>query len=286
MRNYTLVVDKKDTAESVINSITDDLCINPVSDPFCFSCIAKQHEEDDNKVVIKFNILEGTQEKSNPYTINKIIHKLYMKYDTTKKVNYVMPNLETYLDVFRPNLQSMVNKAYKNYSNLIPNKDDLMSTLMFTVTKLHNKGYYLHNNLIYRAFINELNMEIRHTKYENVVSIEENVNCDDENIHLGDLLVDEEETNNAYAQYHYTEEEYWEDVFNMIKEDMLKHMSQLSFDRILMQLKTKTVDHETSLVLKKYRDKYNPDYQPRPNAHRDNKPKAPKLKGGKANGTN
>ena len=53
-----------------------------------------------------------------------------------------------------------------------------------------------------------------------------------------------------------------------------------------MQLKTKTVDHETSLVLKKYRDKYNPDYQPRPNAHKDNKPKAPKLKGGKANGTN
>ena len=286
MRNYTLVVNKKDTAESVINSITDDLHINPVCDPFCFSCIAKQHEEDDNKVVIKFNILEGAQEKSNPYTINKIIHKLYIKFDTSKKVNYVMPNLETYLDVFRPNLQSMVNKAYKNYSNLIPNKDDLMSTLMFTVTKLHSKGYYLHNNLIYRAFINELNMEIRHTKYENVVSIEENVNCADENIHLGDLLVDEEETNNAYAQYHYTEEEYWEDVFNMIKEDMLKHMSQLSFDRILMQLKTKTVDHETSLVLKKYRDKYNPDYQPRPNAHRDNKPKAPKLKGGKANGTN
>jgi hypothetical protein len=47
---------------------------------------------------------------------------------------------------------------------------------------------------------------------------------------------------------------------------MLEDMSELQFERILIQLKTNTVDGNTSYKLDKYRQIFNPGYIPRPNA--------------------
>ena len=52
---------------------------------------------------------------------------------------------------------------------------------------------------------------------------------------------------------------------------MLKDMPEWQFNRILLQLKTNTIDRRTSYLLDKYRQEFNPGYTPRPNAK--NKPK-------------
>ena len=283
MRNLKVTVSVKESCGDLIRKLSDLEGTHPTNSPFCFSAIMTKDKEEVGKeqtYTIKFNILVAPREKSNVFTITEIAQKLYFNHKEDENITYVMPPLETYMSVFKPNLYNMVNKAYKHYANLIPDKEELMAILMYSLVKLYNKGYYLHNSLIYKSFINELNMEIRKLKYhENDISIDEQVNSEEGTTTVGDLIPDQEETFKAYSQYHYTDIDYWEEMFNFIKKDMLKEMSQLSFDRILKQLETKTIDNRTAKLLMKYREKYNPDYSPRPNRKRDNTPIKPHLKG-------
>ena len=200
--------------------------------------------------VIKCNCF--IEPAKNPYTITDIINKL----DLTAKVSYVNPPLEKYLTLFRPMLDKMVSQAYPTYAKLL-DKDDLLSILFLTIVKLYNKNYYLHNRLIYKSFINELNMEIRNQKhFTDMQSL--NVICDteDQNIELIDTLVDPDESEIAYQLSHYTDKDYDLELFQRIKSAMLREMSPLAFDRILIQLKSKTVDTNTSRILSRFRQMY------------------------------
>ena len=76
---------------------------------------------------------------------------------------------------------------------------------------------------------------------------------DGEPLCYGDIILDQKATDEAQRQMHYTIDDYWEDMFEKIKSLMLQEMSQLSFDRILVQLQSKTVDTNTSRILAKYR---------------------------------
>ena len=191
--------------------------------------------------IISFNCCDD-----NPYTLQDIIDRL----DLTAKVSYVNAPLESYLTVFKPLLDKMVNSAFPYYQKLLC-KDDLMSTLFYTIVKLYNKNYYLHNRLIYKSFINELNMEIRQQKhFTDMQSLDATTESSDETLTLLDTLIDPDE----YNLYHYAQDQ---ELFQKVKTRMLKDMSPLAFERILIQLKSKTIDPRTSLLLKKYREEFN-----------------------------
>ena len=183
----------------------------------------------------------------------------------------MVPPLEIYLTTYKPMLYKMVNKAYPYYQRLIPDKDDLMSTLLLTIVKLHAKGYYLHNTLIYKCFTNDLNMEVRKIKhFTDCQSLDTPIGQDEDGktITLGDKVECPVASEEARQQFTYTERDYWEDMFERIKDAMLQDMSQLSFDRILIQLKSKTITTEVSRTLTRYRKEFNPTYIPRPRARK------------------
>lgn len=266
MHNLKVVVRECDSAADTIRSIADKTNIHP-DDPFAFSCIMTRDSKDNSIFNIKINMLED----NNPYSITELISKLYKQ--DVKDIMYVVPPLEQYVDVYRPLLCKMVNKAYKVYANLIPEKEELMGILMLQIVQLYNKGYYLHNNLIYKSFINACNMEIRKLKYhDNDISMDEVVSSKEGDVSLHDMIADPGSSYDAHSQYHYTEEDYWHDVFELIKDNMLKEMSKLSFDRILFQLQNKCVDNQTSKILMKYREKFNPGLVLRPNRKKQTKP--------------
>lgn len=282
IQNYKVLIKPEETQSDLIAEICDDLSIS-ADEPFAFSAI--ETITTNNLTEIKVNCL--IPHKSNPYTPTTLINSLFSCTPAGKShTRYVQPPLDQWLNLFTPLLHKMVHKAYPFYQKLFT-QSELLSTLYLTVVKLYKKNYYLHNTLIYRSFINELNMEVRHIKrHQDDLSIDTEVGHDTEDnpLTIGDTLIDQQATDEANELTHYTLQDYWQDMFEAIKAVMLDDMSQLSFDRIMIQIQSRTITPQVSRQLKKYRELFNPDYIPRPNARgfirnpngKNNKPKEDK----------
>jgi hypothetical protein len=206
--------------------------------------------------------------EQNPYSPITLIRELLSKREPPSKVRYVQPPIEQWLSAFQPLLMKLVSRVHPRYENVIKSRDEVISILYLTVMKLYTKGYYLHQTLIKKSFINELNMECR--KYKNMGltdSLDASISEDDngEPITLLDQIADPDATAWATSCSTYTDEDYWSDMYERIKTRMLEDMSELQFDRIMLQLRTNTVDRSTSYKLDKYRQIFNPGYTPRPN---------------------
>ena len=269
MHNIKVVVKPGETQTDIIEQICTQEKIR-YDDLFAFSAIMTRDPEDPDLHNLKINCLIPPE--ANPFTPQSLIVNLFTN---TREVKYLNPPLEQYFVTFRPLLLKMINKAYPIYQKLIPDKDELMCILSLNIVTLYNKGYYLHNNLIYKSFINQLNKEVRNIKnFGEMLSLDEEISQEDGNsVTRQELLIDPVASELAYSHTHYTSEDYWSDKFDEIKKAMLKDMSELSFDRILIQLCTKTVDTGTSKKIQKYREMFNPGCPARPNAFGKSKSK-------------
>lgn len=251
IKNVELVIKQGDTLEDIINKVCADakVCCD---EPFIFSAIMMLKE--DNTRLLKINHIKE-QTDCNIYTVRNVITDLLSRAETGDIV-YTQPPLEQWLILYKPLLISIATKVASAYRK---ERDDMLQILYMTVTNLYSKGYYLHNNLIYKAFINEVNMEYRNDNRLVVVSLDADIDCDEEkDLTLCDMIPD-----NSYEE----QREYEEKLNRIlaIKDLMLQDMSELQFDRILIQLKSRTVDRRTSYLLDKYRQMLNSNFVPRPN---------------------
>lgn len=257
MTNMIVLIRPDTTPADVLQEICNQ-GIGP-DEHFVFSAIVSQDKTDKTLRRLKMNCLEPREK--NPYTPSDLVSLLYKDENTY----YVQPPLEQWLEIFEPVLMKMVSDVHPHYEKLMPSRDELVSTLYLSIVRLYNKGYYLHRTIIYKTFINDLNIECR--KLKNIPeSLDAPINVDDgnEEITLLDQLADTSDDDKQ-------EQEYWENLFLSLKAAMLEDMSELAFERILIQLKTKTVDRSTSYKLDKYRQIFNPGYVPRPQAKGKNR---------------
>lgn len=147
MQNYKVLIKPEETQADLVAEICDDLSIS-FDEPFAFSAIEAPTKEGLSE--LKVNCL--VPQRTNPYTPASLITSLFSCTPQKSGVRYVQPPIDQWLVLFQPALHKMVSKAYPFYNKLFT-KDELMSTLYFSITKLYKKGYYLHNNLVYRSFI-------------------------------------------------------------------------------------------------------------------------------------
>lgn len=266
MTNVNVLIKPDETPQDIIAEICEDCSIEP-NEHFCFSAVMAPHKQDQDYYDLKINCL--VPQSANLYTPEELIATLFATKEPPNKIRYVQPPLDEWLTIFQPLLHKLVVSIYPRYEKLIPSKDDMMSILYLTVVKLYNKGYYLHNTIIRKSYINDLNMECRKLKgFTDMQSLDAPIGEDDDGkpITLLDQIVDPESTEWARQNNTYTEQDYWSEMFEQIKARMLQDMSELRFNRILIQLKTQTVDRSTSHYLNKYREIFNPGYTPRPNS--------------------
>lgn len=265
MHNIKMVVPDDISNTSLIDEICKKENIGK-DDHFAFSAIMTKDPQNPNQRILKINCLSTDD---NPYTPTTLTNSLVRSTSQpSTDTYYLVPPLELWLSLFRPLLHKMVNKAFPYYQRCIPDKEELMCILNLCIVRLYDQGYYLHNNLIYRSFVNELNVEVRKLKhFTDTVSLDEEI-CQEDGRSITRLeqLEDPEVSEQAHEQFHYTVKDHWEDMFEKIKAVMLKDMSQLSFDRILIQLKSKTITTDTSRKIQKYRQMFNPNNPARPNA--------------------
>lgn len=270
MINYDVLVKPGQTKVDLITEICLDYNVGP-DEPFAFSCIMRPQKSDPTFYNLRINSLDESAD--NPYTPRQLIVNLFSRKEPESGTRYVQAPLDDWLREFRPLLVRMVEKVYPHYDRLIPDREELLSILYLVVVRLYNKGYYLHNNLVFRSFVNELNIEIRKLKGATIVSIDTVLDHDDEDkpIAIIDQLTDPDSSAWADKSTRYTEADYWDDRYEELKSRMLQDMPEFQFRRILVQLATNTVDRSTSYVLKKYREIFDPDYIPRPNARGKNR---------------
>jgi hypothetical protein len=258
MTNVKMLIKPCETLGDIIAEICDECNIGP-DEHFAFSAIMVPDKDDATYNVLKVNCLIPIEE--NPYTPTVLIEKLYNSIDDKKHIQYVNPPFELWMELFKPFLTSLVCAMHQRYEKLIPDREEITSILYYTVAKLYKKGYYLHKSLIRKAFLNELNMECRKLKYVELESLDAPIGYDDDGkeITLLDQLVDPTDAEKA-------DSEQRQELYEKIKARMLQDMSEFAFNRIMIQLKSGTIDRMTSYHLNKYREIFNPEYIPRPNA--------------------
>jgi hypothetical protein len=245
----------------LIAEICEDCNIGP-DEPFAFSAIMAPTDNDCYK--LKINCLIPATD--NPYTVRSLVEKLYDSMSEERRLQYVQPPFELWLKTFKPFLIRLVDNLHSEYKVTIPDREEMISILYYTIAKLYTKGYYLHAQLIRRSYRNELNMECRKLRPFDFVSLETPIGHDDDGKELT-LLEQIVDPSDAERE----DEETRQELFEKIKARMLQDMSPLAFDRILIQLKSGTIDRSTSYLLNKYRGIFNPGYTPRPNAKGKNK---------------
>lgn len=266
MTSIKVLIKPDEMPQDVIAEICDD-CGVGVNEPFAFSAIMSPDKQEPDCYSLKINCIDPPEE--NPYTPSELVYNILSQKIPANKIRYIQPPLEQWLTSFRPLLMQMVSRAHPRYDRLIPEREELVSLLYLCIIRLYNQGYYLHKTLIYKTFINQLNMECRALKgLQKIDSLDEPTGQDDDgkDITLLDQLADTDSVTWFKSCISYTTDDYKTDMFSKIKARMLEDMSELSFDRILIQLKSNTVDRRTSYLLDKYRREFNPGYTPRPNA--------------------
>lgn len=245
MYNVKMVVNPETSTEEIIKR----LCLQENlrrDDHFAFSAILKRQ---DGQFFLQFNCSEN----KNSYSLNYLVPLLFKQIEV-KDIAYVNAPLEDFFEVFRPMRLVLVNMYAPMYERLIPDRQDIDSILSLEIVNLYNKGYYLHKRLIKKSFLNALNKEVRKLKFLDSISLDAPRNQEDGLIVTElDLLISEEETEKAKDRVTYSPADFKSDQFEMLKEIMLEDMSEISFKRILLQLKSKTVDSRTSQLLTKYR---------------------------------
>lgn len=265
MTNIKVLIKPDEMPQDIIAEICDDYGVG-ANEPFAFSAIMSPDKQEPNCYNLKINCIDPPEE--NPYTPSELVYNILSQKIPANKIRYIQPPLEQWLTSFRPLLMQMVSRAHPHYERLIPEREELVSLLYLCIIRLYNQGYYLHKTLIYKTFINQLNMECRKLKgLQNVDSLDTPIGEDEgKEITILDQLADADSVTWFKSCISYTTDDYKTDLFNKIKARMLEDMSELSFDRILIQLKSNTVDRRTSYLLDKYRQEFNPGYTPRPNA--------------------
>ena len=194
-------------------------------DEFIAECLSKTSCDIETKCIFSASYNPKTAKlqlnssrRNSIYTIEDMISVYNEIMQDMAKIHYKNAPIDRWILEYRPLIYKMVEDIYPAYKKCYPDKQDVLSILYETIVKLYSRGYYLHKFLILKAFKNNLNMSIRKSKYfvDETDSFDAPLN-DDNSLTLKDVVPDPESMEENIA-----EKEYWEDLFNVIKNEMLK----------------------------------------------------------------
>lgn len=114
---------------------------------------------------------------------------------STKIIGYKQPPLELMIELYDPLMSKMCRKMKEHWSCY--EYDDLLQICRVCMIELYNKGYYVHKQLLWTAFKNEILMQMRPMRNNvTIVSLHDrfgDADSDDKELTLMDMLTDTEE---------------------------------------------------------------------------------------------
>ena len=258
MGSIYITLKEGETWEDLVQELTDEyaeLTGNYILEDEKMFFRAILPERDDGERIVKVDFFYD--KIFNPcrlYSAEEIAYKLLCNPTVGKHAIYVQPDLSLWFEMFDGVLNQMTTTVQPRYEKLIPTFDELKSSLCYVVVQLYNKGYYLSRPLIFKAFVNQLNMEVRKTKlFQNMVNLHDPIDDLDEHLTVEDMLEDPDSTKWAEDTRHISEEEFDEELLKKVKKVCLTFMSPLRYERMLLQIKTKTISGDVAKDLQKLR---------------------------------
>ena len=189
--------------------------------------------------------------------LNNVLNALNTE-NKNKVLTFEQSSLENIVTMFKP----YISKLAKQYSNkwLKLEYEDAFQTGMLILAKLYSQGYYLNKFIIARTFQNEILMQLRKFKNEPIiVSLDASFNNDnnDDDLLYNDLVSDISDIEERERKENLC---YTNDVFNDLKDIVIKKYGQRTFDKLYRDYSnghTDTYSRHTMQSLKTYLEKMN-----------------------------
>lgn len=186
-------------------------------------------------------IVEVLVSQSDYYNCLKkqdVINGIWQVIEQTKEqevekrvVGYKQPPLDKMLQAYEPLVHSLSRQQQTYWKNL--EYEDLCQMCRLVICTLYKAGYYVHKNLIRRAFTNEVLMSIRKERYKpTIVSLDKPIGGDTDNVYVKDVIPDT-------SQLQHMQDEEDDEVFmTMLKEQrelVIDMIGQRQYDRLLSE---------------------------------------------------
>ena len=189
--------------------------------------------------------------------LNNVLNALNTE-NKNKVLTFEQSSLENIVTMFKP----YISKLAKQYSNkwLKLEYDDAFQTGMLILVKLYSQGYYLNKFIIARTFQNEILMQLRKFKNEPImVSLDASFNNDnnDDDLLYNDIVSDISDIEERDKKENLC---YINDVFNELKNIVIKKYGQRTFDKLYRDYSNGHTDifsRKTMQSLKTYLNKMN-----------------------------
>lgn len=185
---------------------------------------------------IQYNLSQideyNTLERSK--VIKSIMEDLKREHKPLKNViGYGQPSFDIIVQAYDPLVHKLAKQQgdkWKQYEH-----DDLCQICRLVMLKLYRKGYYIHRRLLYKAFQNEIWMDVKkHRGMPEIVSLEDTFYCksdgDSEALSLSDVLADK----NLIEE----EERKWKEegerlIFEEIKDIIIDYIGVRQWNELL-----------------------------------------------------
>lgn len=170
--NVLMHVKQKISAATDIKRVEEILCetFDGIDDIYSYLVYA-EYDVSPLQYTIQYNISQ--KEELNTLTLDDVLTGVIYAIEnvdlSTKKkiIGYGQPSLEIVLETYDPLVHKLAryqNDRWKQY-----NYDDLCQICRLVMIRLYRKGYYIHRRLLQRSFENEIWMDVKKHKGDNVV---------------------------------------------------------------------------------------------------------------------
>lgn len=199
----------------------------------------------------------------NQLSISDIAHEiaqlteLSVISETQKVLGYKQPGPEILLTVYEPLMNSLVKQEHNRWHNL--EYEDLMQMCRLVLMRLYRNGYYIHKQLLRRAFANEVLMHIRKDRNKpTMLSMDSLIYSDgDEDITLSETLPD---THALLDEQDMLDNEANKDIIKAKRKIIIDRIGQRQYDQLLREYgngMTTSWSRKTVQDLKRYLERNN-----------------------------
>lgn len=221
-------------ADKIRQQLSD--CLANVDDVYSYLIYADYIQGALSSFTVEFLVSQNSYYNTinHAYLLNDISNTICNTAEQDKRyvVGYKQPPLDRLLQAYEPLVHSLARQQKTYWKQL--EYEDLCQMCRLVICTLYKAGYYVHKNLIRRAFTNEVLMSIRKDKYKPViVSLDKKVgNGEDNDILIKDIIPDVQQEERSQDEEDY---EYLQTVLREQRELVIEHLGQRTYDRLLQE---------------------------------------------------
>lgn len=239
MTDNLLMAVKQEIQVSVDSENVKELILKALdgSEKFYSYIVYAKYENDTlTGWIIQYNISqnENFNTLSVQNIVDDIVNIINRKRDDCKKViGYGQPDIETVILAYDPLVRKLAKRQAERWKQY--DYEDLCQICRYVMLKLYRKGYYIHRRLLYKAFENEIWMQVRKERGKpQIVSFEDtfykDISGDGEKLLVADTIPDISTIEREETEY---EKEVELKIFEELKEVIIEYIGVRQWNELV-----------------------------------------------------